>query len=105
MPLSPARRREVREQQKRLADPPKGRHIRCRNCGKRSPVPETVKIKLFCSPGCKAEYHRHGSAFGPLKTRLENLVRKYFKEIAQDRVAALEKRVAELEAAALAVQQ
>lgn len=104
MPLSPQGQRERRERIKRLSDPPKLRQIHCRNCGKRSSVPPNVQVKLFCSPLCKAEYHRHGSAFGPLKTKLENLVKRYMNSgmaviyAAQvEQVADLEKRVAALE--------
>lgn len=45
----------------------------CDNCGKRWPRlnPETQKPwkknKRFCDDECKTEFHKHGSAFGPLK--------------------------------------
>jgi hypothetical protein len=62
--------------------------------------------KKFCGPEdpgkgqCKNEYHRHGSAFGPLKTRLENLVtkltRETFKGLTAD-IEALASRVKDLE--------
>lgn len=36
----------------------------------------TKANRRFCNVKCKNEYHQHGSAFGPLKHRLEKLVVK-----------------------------
>jgi len=46
----------------------------CRNCDKKFPV--TKPNRMFCTTACKNEYGRHGSAFGPLRIKLEKLVRK-----------------------------
>lgn len=40
----------------------------------------TKPNRRFCSQSCKDEYHRHGSAFGPLKERLEKLVASLAEE-------------------------
>lgn len=45
---------------------------RCKNCPKFFPV--TRANREFCSVECKDEFHRHGSAFGPLKERLTRLI-------------------------------
>lgn len=47
---------------------------RCENCDKKFPL--TKPNRRFCTTACKNEYGRHGSAFGPLKIKLEKLVRK-----------------------------
>lgn len=47
---------------------------RCDNCGEF--YPQTRKHKRFCKEQCKKEFHQHGAAFGPLKQRLEKLIRK-----------------------------
>jgi len=51
---------------------------RCRNCDK--PYYLTRKHKKFCTTECKDEFHRHGSAFGPLKNHLTKLIRETGKE-------------------------
>ena len=81
------------------------RRKRCRNCDQfMGPGKPTKK---FCGPKdpgkgeCKNEYHRNGgTAFGPLKSRLETLVTKLSREESKklrDRVDQLERRVQELE--------
>lgn len=51
---------------------------RCRNCD--ALYYRTRPHKKFCSIVCKDEYHKYGSAFGPLKTYLTNLIQKAGKE-------------------------
>src|SRR5271154_2023750 len=46
---------------------------RCLNCDKK--FEKTKPNRKFCKQDCKDEYNRHGSAFGPLKTRLERIVK------------------------------
>ena len=53
---------------------PRYKRKRCRNCDAKFPL--TKPNRLFCSTACKNEYGRHGSAFGPLRVKLEKLVRK-----------------------------
>jgi len=93
MPLSPRAQAERRARNKRLEDPVPVKRIRCKNCGKL-----TEKRKpwaKFCSSSCRHEFARHGSAFGPLKTTLENLVKKWLKDY-QERVERLERALVEL---------
>lgn len=47
---------------------------RCDNCGKL--YPQTKPHKRFCKGQCKKEFHQHGSAFGPLKQRIEKMITK-----------------------------
>jgi hypothetical protein len=53
---------------------PRYKRKRCRNCDAKFLL--TKPNRLFCSTACKNEYGRHGSAFGPLRVKLEKLVRK-----------------------------
>lgn len=55
-------------------EPIRYKRKRCRNCDKKFPL--TKPNRQFCTTACKNEYGRHGSAFGPLKIKLEKLVRK-----------------------------
>ena len=74
MPVSPRRQAELRAQKKRLEDPKKLRRKHCKNCNKLFPL--TKPTREFCCDNCRKEFHANGgNAFGPLKTRLEKLVR------------------------------
>ncbi len=102
MPLSPRRqserRAELKEQELKRDGPPTIRYFHCRNCGKRKP--KTHYQKKFCDRHCKDEFHRHGSAFGPLKETLHNLVKRWLEENAtekQRQLRALEARIEKLE--------
>jgi hypothetical protein len=90
MPLSPKVRSERRAQKKRLEDPPKlKRRRRCKNDGVLFPV--TKPNREFCSDNCRKEFHANGgNAFGPLKTRLEKLVRQITGEL-ERRILVLER--------------
>jgi hypothetical protein len=83
----------------------KPRRRRCDNCNALM-KPGKKAWKRFCGPEdsgqglCRAEFHRNGGAFGPLKIKLEKLVAKMARERLKettDQVDALEKRVAQLE--------
>jgi hypothetical protein len=90
------------------ASTPKPRRKRCRNCNGLMTIGQGGRSdrKVFCGekdPGkgkCKDEFHQHGSAFGPLKTRLEKLVTKLtnekFAEL-QKEIEKLNQRIRELE--------
>jgi len=52
---------------------------------------------LFCSDACRKEFHHHGSAFGPLRIKLEKMIDARFRELVQ-KIAGLEQRVSRLEA-------
>lgn len=53
----------------------KRKRKRCDNCGEWL---ELTKVnRRFCNTECKNEFHSHGSAFGPLKTKIETLIRKH----------------------------
>jgi hypothetical protein len=98
MPLSPKLRRERRAAVKKFSPPQVFPKKRCKNCPKM--FPKTRANREFCSPACKKEFHRHGSAFGPLKETLQNLVKGWLKEFRLDteaRLDQLEKQVAMLE--------
>ena len=74
MPVSPRRQAELRAQKKRLEDPKKLPRKHCKNCNKLFPL--TKPTREFCGDNCRKEFHANGgNAFGPLKTRLEKLVR------------------------------
>ena len=75
MPLSAKRQAERRAAKKRLEDPKKFPRKHCRNCNKLFPM--TRPNRGFCSTKCVREFHQNGgNAFGPLKIRLEKLVRE-----------------------------
>ncbi len=62
--------------------------IKCDNCGKAFPKlnPEGKpwkKNKKFCDDNCKAEFHRFGSAFGPLKETVSNIAREEAQKAAR----------------------
>jgi hypothetical protein len=61
---------------------------KCDNCGKDFPKlnPEGKpwkKNKRFCDDNCKAEFHRFGSAFGPLKETVSNIAREEARKAAR----------------------
>jgi hypothetical protein len=98
MPLSAKAQAERRARLKRLQDPKKIRRARCANCDK--PFPKTKPNRKFCKKECKREYEQNGgTAFGPLKTRLEKLVRQITGAL-ELRHTFLEKRVTILEGSA-----
>lgn len=82
MPLSPAAQRERREKLRKLGIDPANvtrelpkknlKRRRCRNCNKFYSV--TRDNKKFCCSKCKDEFHKYGSAYGPLKAKLEKLI-------------------------------
>jgi hypothetical protein len=102
MPLSPALRRERREQEARMREPKKFPRKRCQNCGGFMPIltARAHRVKKFCGKTCKDEFHRHGSAFGPLKATLENLVKRWLKDYRKEvnrRLDAIEERITVME--------
>ncbi len=63
-----------------LRDPKKLPRKRCKNDGKLFDV--TKPNREFCCDNCRKEFHANGgNAFGPLKTRLEKLVRQITGEL------------------------
>jgi len=99
MPLSAKAQAERRARLKRLEEPKKIRRARCANCDK--PFPKTKPNRKFCKKECKREYEQNGgTAFGPLKTRLEKLVRQITGAL-ELRHTFLEKRVTKIEGSAL----
>lgn len=94
MPLQARVRRERRAVIKKFSPPQQFPRKRCKNCPKM--FPKTRPNREFCSPACKKEFHRHGSAFGPLKETLQNLVKGWLKEFRAEiegRLDRLEKNV------------
>jgi hypothetical protein len=82
MPLSAKVQAARRAKSKSLADPTKVRKMRCHNCNKLTP--KNRYNQKFCSITCKREYEQNGgTAFGPLKTRLEKLVREITKDLSK----------------------
>lgn len=68
-PRIPAPLGHARPEPKKPGDLPKKR---CRNCNK--PFPLTKVNRAFCRQECKNEFHNFGSAYGPLKARLEKMI-------------------------------
>lgn len=62
------------------------RRRRCRNCGELFEPKRSWQH--FCREACKAEFHRYGSAFGPLKERLTKLVRSIVRPIIDEEIEA-----------------
>lgn len=95
MPLSPAVRRDRRA----AAQPPKNfprKH--CANCNRLFPV--TQPKRKFCCSNCKDQFHNFGSAFGPLRCTLENLVAKWLRDFRKEteaRFKAIEGRLTMIE--------
>jgi hypothetical protein len=81
MPLPPAIRRERREYNKKQ-DPPVFPIKRCLNDNKQ--FRQVKKNKVFCCDACRREYNRFGSAFGPLREKLEKMVRAWMKSYQLD---------------------
>lgn len=76
--------------------PPKHyRRMRCDNCF--APTPKRTGNKRFCSDQCRKEFHRHGSAFGPLRVKLEKIIAQATRELRAELEAA-KLRIARLEA-------
>lgn len=65
------------------------KRFRCHNCDKLTIKNPTQPKQRFCSDACRYEYNKHGAAFGPLKAKLEKLVR----QIIQDEVARLKQDI------------
>ncbi|MBF6570486.1 MAG: hypothetical protein IVW54_16590 [Candidatus Binataceae bacterium] len=72
MPLRPEVRRERRAALAKTRPPKKLRRRRCLNDGVLFPM--TRKNRRFCKRECKDEYHRYGSAFGPLRDWLQKRI-------------------------------
>lgn len=72
---------------------------RCRNCDKPFQTKLNWKTRkvLFCSDACRKEFHHHGSAFGPLRIKLEKMIDSRFRELVK-KISGLEQRVSRLEA-------
>lgn len=45
---------------------------KCDNCDK--PFPITRPGRRFCTTACRTEFHTHGSAFGPLRDKIQKLI-------------------------------
>jgi hypothetical protein len=85
MPLSAKAQASRRAQLKKLEDPKKVRKMRCHNCNKLTP--KNRYNQKFCSLQCKREYEQNGgTAFGPLKTRLEKLVMGPVRELQREQI-------------------
>jgi len=66
------------------APKPKFPKKRCLNCDKK--FEKNRPNRKFCQQSCKDEYNRHGSAFGPLKTRLERIIKLEVARRLQDAI-------------------
>lgn len=75
--------------------PPKYGRTRCKNCDKR--IPKTKVNRKFCDDACRKEFHHHGSAFGPLRIKLEKMIAVAVKDL-KVQLAAINARVKRLEA-------
>ena len=105
MPVSPLKRRERRAYEKSqrgasvaVTVKKKPRRKRCENCN--ALMEMRVEHKRFCCDNCRKEYHQNGGAFGPLKGRLERLVRSWMKSYQIDmdqNLIRLQQRVETLE--------
>jgi hypothetical protein len=84
MPLTPAAQRERRA---KLKPEPEYETKRCKNCAKffKRVIKGRGSNKEFCTVKCKREFHgMGGNAFGPLKTKLEKLVKTWMRSYQQD---------------------
>jgi hypothetical protein len=80
MPLSAKAQAERRARLKRLQDPRIFARKHCKNCNKLFPL--TKPTREFCGDNCRKEFHANGgNAYGPLKTRLEKLVRGITRDL------------------------
>ena len=75
MPVSAKRQAELRAMKR---EPRELKRKRCDNCGK--PFVSDHPRKRFCAKTCSDEFHRYGAAFGPLKEKMEKLVRRWVRE-------------------------
>jgi len=77
---------------------PAPRRIRCQNCFTLTPKnTKGNQQKRFCSNTCRYEFNRHGSAFGPLKSKIEAMIRIETRPL-KKRIVALENELLELKA-------
>ena len=97
MSLTPEVRRKRRALAARLKDPKPKRRGRCLNCFKLYVDESPNQRKKFCSKQCKEEFRSHGSAFGPLKAKLEKLVHQMATKWIEDRLRPIERRLAEMD--------
>jgi hypothetical protein len=82
MPLSAEAQRKRRAKIKKLADPPKFRRKRCDNCGELFQPTRAYPVQKFCQDNCRKEFHKNGgNAFGPLKSKIEGMIRKGTAEL------------------------
>jgi protein-arginine kinase activator protein McsA len=71
------------------------RRKRCANCDNR--FWQVRSDQRFCCGNCRKQFFANGgNAFGPLKSRLEKMIRKHSGEL-EKRIRVLENRVAEIE--------
>lgn len=77
MPVSPSRQAELRAKRRDVKEFPRKR---CVNCPKF--FLQRAVNKRFCSDQCRKEFFRYGSAFAPLKEKLEAMVTKWMKDYA-----------------------
>ena len=92
MPLSPEAQRKRREKLKKLGinyrnmsrELKKYPRRRCKNCD--APFLKTRKNKLYCKKQCADEYNKFGSAYGPLKRKIEAMIERKATELATQRL-------------------
>jgi ribosomal protein L37AE/L43A len=96
MPLSAKRQMELRADKKEAAGPKKlGPRKRCDNCDKR--FHKNRKDQRFCCANCRKEFFANGgNAFGPLKVRLEKLVKQLVRPL-EVRLTSFDKRLREID--------
>jgi protein-arginine kinase activator protein McsA len=89
---------ELRADKKQAAGPKKlGPRKRCDNCDKR--FHKNRKDQRFCCANCRKEFFANGgNAFGPLKVRLEKLVKQLVTPL-ELRLTSFEKRLLKIEEA------
>jgi hypothetical protein len=64
------------------AKSPKQQRKRCQNCNKLFvPKPNLGRRAKFCKKECCDEFHRHGSAFGPMKLGLYAAIDKKYAQL------------------------
>jgi hypothetical protein len=62
-------------------DSAKLRRKRCLNCNKLFVPARNVPNQKFDKDHCRKEFHRHGSAFGPMKLGLHKAIEKKYAEL------------------------
>ena len=85
----------------------KGERKRCLNCNKLFvPRPNLGDRAKFCKKECCDEFHRHGSAFGPMKAGLYKAIEKKYAELDKEVTVRLKAVVVrnQLDLSALAVE-